>query len=43
MLSTISRCISFVETQRAPSHVVVVIRGAEPEFQAHGGHDVKSG
>lgn len=43
MLSTVSRCISFVETQRAPSHVVVVHDGAEPKFQAHGGRAMKSG
>ena len=43
MLSTISRRISFVETQRAPSHIVVVHDGAAPQFQANGGHAVKSG
>ncbi len=42
MLSTISRCISFVETKRAPYHVVVD-HGTEPKFLAHGGHHVKSG
>lgn len=42
MLSTVSRCISFVAAKRAPS-TVVVDDGAEPEFQAHGGHAMKSG
>ena len=42
MLSTISRCISFVEAKRAPA-TVVVHDGAEPQFQANGGQAVKSG
>lgn len=42
MLSTISHCISFVETKRASDHVVVD-HGAEHKFLAYSGHHVKSG